>query len=188
MSLHPLAQAAAEWRVLWPLVEELWPRLERFGEALLECWSAGGKLMTCGNGGSAADAVHFAEELVARFERDRKALPAVALLDAAVVTCAANDFGYDRVFARQVEALGRPGDVLAVFTTSGNSPNVLRAVEAAHARGLVTCAFLGRDGGRLKGRCHHELHIPAPSAHRTQEAHVVLYHALCQWLDARVAT
>lgn len=183
---NPLAHAASEWRRLWPDVEALWPRLERFGEALLASWQAGGKLLTCGNGGSAADAIHFAEELVARFERNRRALPALALLDPGVLTCAANDFGYDHVFARQVEALGRPGDVLAVFTTSGNSPNVLRAVDAAEACGLVTCAFLGRDGGRLKGRCRHELHVPAPSAHRTQEAHAVLYHALCQWIDGRV--
>lgn len=169
-----------------PVVEALWPKLEAFGEALLASWSNGGKLLTCGNGGSAADAMHFAEELVARFQKDRRALGAMALLDPTVLTCAGNDYGYERVFSRQVEALGRRGDVLAVFSTSGNSPNVVAAVEAAERMGLVTCAFLGKDGGQLRGRCRHELWVPATTAHRTQEAHLLLYHTLCEWIDERV--
>jgi D-sedoheptulose 7-phosphate isomerase len=104
--------------------------------------------MTCGNGGSASDAMHLAEELIARFQKNRRALAAIALCDPTVVTCAANDFGYEKVFSRQVEALGNPGDVLIVFTTSGNSPNVLRALEAAKAQACVTAGFLGKDGGK----------------------------------------
>lgn len=181
-----LENAVAEVSALLPAVAALSPRLDAVGRLLLETFARGGKLLTCGNGGSAADAIHFAEELVARFQKDRKALPAIALLDAGTLTCAANDFGYEKVFSRQVEAYGRPGDVLAVFTTSGNSPNVIAAVEAAERLGVITVAFLGKDGGKLKGRCTHELLVPAKTAHRVQEAHLILYHTLCEIIDAGV--
>jgi len=184
-SSFPLAAAVAELAELLPAVAALAPQLEAVGKALVDSWASGGKLLTCGNGGSAADAMHFAEELVVRFQKDRRALAAIALHDPTVLTCAGNDLGYARVFSRQVEALGRRGDVLAVFTTSGNSENILLAVEVAHGLGMTTVAFLGRDGGKLKGVCKHELLVPAGTSHRTQEAHLLLYHSLCQWLDAQ---
>lgn len=185
MAGSTLRSSARELAELLPAIADLAPQLESFGNALLASWKQGGKLLTCGNGGSAADAMHFSEELVVRFQKNRRALAAIALHDPTVLTCAGNDFGYESVFARQVEALGRPGDVLAVFTTSGNSPNILAAVETAKKSGLVTAAFLGRDGGKLRSRCTHELLVPASTAHRTQEGHLLLYHSLCQWLDTQ---
>ncbi|MEM6313245.1 MAG: SIS domain-containing protein [Planctomycetota bacterium] len=147
------------------------------------CWDAGGKLLVCGNGGSAADAMHLAEELVARFQAERPALAALALCDPTVITCAGNDFGYDAIFSRQVEALGRPGDVLVVLSTSGNSPNIVAAVEAAKARDMRIVALLGKGGGKLKGVCDVELIVDADTSHRVQEMHKVLYHTLCAWAD-----
>jgi D-sedoheptulose 7-phosphate isomerase len=181
-----LRSSAKELGELLPAIAALAPRLEAVGKALLSSWSKGGKLLTCGNGGSAADAMHFAEELVVRFQKNRHGLAAIALHDPTVLTCAGNDLGYAAVFSRQVEALGRPGDVLAVFTTSGNSENILAAVMAAEKQGLVTVAFLGRDGGKLRSRCTHELLVPATTSHRTQEGHLLLYHALCEWIDTQV--
>ena len=146
-------------------------------------WRAGGKLLICGNGGSCADAMHFAEELVARFQKDRRALAAVALADPTVLTCVSNDYGYDRVFSRQVEALGRPEDLLVLLTTSGDSLNCLAALQAARDFGLRTMSLIGKDGGKLKGQCDVELHVPASTAHRVQEAHKLLFHTLCEWAD-----
>jgi D-sedoheptulose 7-phosphate isomerase len=162
--------------------------MTRLGEALMRAWETRGKALVAGNGGSAADAMHLAEELCVRFMKNRRALAAIALCDPTVITCAANDFGYDEVFARQVEALGNRGDVLIVFSTSGNSPNVLRAIERAKSLGLVTAAFLGRDGGKARGSCDIELIVPAQTPHRIQEGHKLLYHTLCEWVEERVAT
>ncbi len=171
---------------LLPKVGELEGPLERVGEALLACWAGRGKMLVAGNGGSAADAMHFAEEIVVRYRKNRRAAAAVALCDPTVLTCAGNDFGYERVFERQVEALGNPGDVFVALTTSGNSPNLLRAIDAARARGLVTVAFLGKDGGAARGRCDIELLVASSSTARVQEAHKLLFHALCEWIDLRL--
>ncbi len=149
-----------------------------------QCWDNGGKLLVCGNGGSCADAMHLAEELVARFQKDRRGLAAIALTDPTVITCAANDFGFDKIFSRQVEALGRPGDVLIGLTTSGNSQNVLNAFDTARTIGMKTIAFLGKGGGKAKSTCDVELIVPADTAHRVQEGHKVLFHTLCEWADA----
>lgn len=181
-----LSKSIRELSDLLPALEKLSPQVERACEHLLSAFEAGGKLMTCGNGGSAADAIHFAEELSVRFQKNRRALAAMSLLDGGAITCAGNDMGYEAVFARQVEALGRPGDVLAGFSTSGNSANVIKAVEAAHAKGMTTIGFLGKDGGKLKGRCTHELIVPHPLTHRVQEGHLIIYHTICEWLDSRV--
>ena len=180
-----LTRAADEIVDLMPKLVALGPELQRLGEAMAACWARRGKVLVAGNGGSAADAMHLAEELVARFQKDRRALAAVALLESSLITCAANDFGFERVFERQVEALGNPGDVLVVLTTSGNSENLIRAIDAAKQQGVVTAAFLGRDGGKAKGRCDIELLVPATTAHRVQEGHKILYHALCEWVDAK---
>lgn len=160
--------------------------LQRLGGAMLACWQQRGKVLIAGNGGSAADAVHLAEELSVRYQKNRRALAAVALCDAAAITCAGNDFGYDAVFSRQVEALGNPGDILIVFTTSGNSASIVNAVNAAKARQLLTCAFLGKGGGQLKGVCDIELIIPCDATARIQEAHQLLFHVLCEWVDTKV--
>jgi D-sedoheptulose 7-phosphate isomerase len=183
---HHLDQAVKDLDALLPKLTELESPLQHLGEALMKCWSTRGKVLIAGNGGSAADAMHLAEELVARFQKDRRALAAIALCDPTVLTCAANEFGFENVFARQVEAFGNAGDVLIVLTTSGNSPNILRAIDAARKQGLVTCAFLGKDGGKARGRCDIELLVPAQTSHRIQEGHKILYHTLCEWVDEQV--
>jgi D-sedoheptulose 7-phosphate isomerase len=144
----------------------------------------GRTVLVCGNGGSAADAQHFAAELVGRFTRERRAWPALALTtDTSALTAIGNDYGFDRVFARQVEAHGRPGDVLVGISTSGGSPNVLAAVETAKARGLVTIGLTGRDGGALGRAVDVHLNVPSPSTARTQEVHITLLHVLCDLVE-----
>jgi D-sedoheptulose 7-phosphate isomerase len=186
MSIDVMSRAAAEWTELLPKMAQHTPELHRLGEALLRCWQNRGKVLTAGNGGSTADAIHLAEELVVRFHKPRRALAAIALCDASNLTCAGNDMGFESVFSRQVEALGNPGDFLIVFSTSGNSANVIRAVEAAKSQQLLTVAFLGKDGGSLKGICDFEFHVPSRTTARVQEAHLMIYHCLCQWIDDRV--
>jgi D-sedoheptulose 7-phosphate isomerase len=152
--------------------------------ALVAALRGGRAVLVCGNGGSAADAQHFAAELVGRFERERRAWPALALTtDTSVLTAIGNDYGFERVFARQVEAYGRAGDVLIGISTSGGSPDVLAAVETARARGLVTIGLTGRDGGALGGRVDVHLNVPSPSTARVQEAHATLLHVLCDLVE-----
>ena len=186
MTKSPISHAISDWNQLLPQLEAFSPELHRLGEALLICWKNRGKVLTAGNGGSAADAIHLAEELVVRFNKPRKGLAAIALCDPGNLTCAGNDLGWEAVFSRQVEALGNPGDFLVVFTTSGNSGNILRAVEAAKSQQMKTVAFIGKDGGKLKGHCDFEFHVPSKITHRVQEVHLVLYHCLCEWIDERV--
>jgi phosphoheptose isomerase len=152
--------------------------------AMRAAMAAGGKLLIFGNGGSAADAQHFATELVVRFERRRAAFAALALsTDTSVLTAAANDFGYDRVFARQIEALGRPGDVALGISTSGESANVLRGIEAATALGLRTIALTGRDGGPLGAAAAIHINVPDASTARVQEVHMTIIHAVCALVE-----
>ena len=148
----------------------------------------GGKLLCCGNGGSAADSAHFAAEIAGRYVIERPGFPAINLTgDNSLVTALINDYPADEVFARQVTALGAAGDVLAVFSTSGNSANVLKAVEAAKEKGLRTIAFLGRDGGKCKGMADAEMIVSADATARIQEAHLLLYHTICEVLDPLLA-
>ncbi len=157
------------------------------GGAALEmasCLKAGGRILACGNGGSLCDAAHFAEELTGRFRADRPALAAIALADPGHLTCVGNDYGFEQVFSRSVEALGRAGDWLIVLSTSGNSENVVRAADAAHARGLRTLALLGKDGGRLRGRCTREVIVPGATTDRIQELHMLILHALVEGIEA----
>jgi len=147
-------------------------------------WAGGGRLLVCGNGGSAADAQHVVAELVGRFERERRACAALALtVNASTLTAVANDYGFDEVFARQVDGLGRPGDVLLVISTSGNSPNCVRAAERARSGGLRVHGFLGRDGGRLRGLLDGALIAPAQDTPRIQEIHILMGHLLCALLE-----
>lgn len=160
-------------------------------QAMIECiWESmqqGGKLLMCGNGGSAADAQHLATECMVRLETERAPLPAIALTtDTSLLTAAGNDYGFETIFARQVAGLGRPGDVLLVISTSGNSPNVVRAVEEAHRCGLHTLGLLGKDGGRLKQMVHMALVVPSPSTPRIQEVHITIGHILCGALERRI--
>ena len=147
----------------------------------------GHMLLTCGNGGSATDAQHLAEELIGRYRGNRRALPAVALTaDSAALTCIANDFGYDAVFARQVAGLARPGDLLLCFSTSGNSPNISAALRAAHARGAGTIALLGKDGGAARGLADLALVVASDDTARIQEAHLQVLHYICEVVEVAV--
>lgn len=175
-----------ELAALLPLLRGLSPQLEQLGEAMMRCWDQRGKVLLAGNGGSAADAMHLGEELTVRFQKNRRALAAVALMDPTALTCCGNDFGYERVFSRQIEALGNEGDVFIAFSTSGNSPSILKALEVAKQQKLITATFLGKDGGKAHKQADIELLIPSQSTARIQEAHQVLFHVLCQWIDARV--
>jgi phosphoheptose isomerase len=168
-------------------LKSLEPQVSRAADLIGECFQAGNKLLLCGNGGSAADASHFATELVVRFAKDRRALPAICLgSDSAILTAAGNDYGFDKIFARQVAAFGQARDVLICFTTSGNSKNVVRALEEAKARKLKTIAFLGRDGGSTIGIADIDLLVKDDSTARIQEAHQLLIHVLCEIIEARI--
>jgi len=161
--------------------------LERLTEAVHRTLAAGGKVLACGNGGSAADAQHFVAELVGRYLEERRPLAAIALnTDAAVLTCVSNDYDYERVFARQVEALARPGDLLLAITTSGKSPNVLCALESAGRLGLETAALLGRDGGPARALARIAVVVPHDETARIQECHGLMIHLMCEALDARL--
>jgi D-sedoheptulose 7-phosphate isomerase len=163
------------------------PALDRCAELIAGCLEAGGKILAAGNGGSASDALHLCEELVGRYRDNRRALPAVSLAaDGTALTCIGNDFGFDRVFSRQVEALGRPGDVLVLFTSSGNSPNLLMAVEAARAAGMKTVAFNGRGGGKLAGITDAEWIVPCDYGARVQELHTWGLHVVLEVVEARL--
>lgn len=157
------------------------------GHIALRCREAlrsGKKILFCGNGGSAADAQHLAAELVGRYEKNRKALPAIALTtDTSVLTAVGNDFGFDEVYARQVEALGNMGDVIIAISTSGNSNNVVRAVEAARAKGMHTIAFTGASGGKLKEICDLIYAVPSDITARIQEMHILGGHIICELVE-----
>ena len=156
--------------------------------AIVASLTSGGKVLACGNGGSAADAQHFSAEFVGRFERERPELAAIALTtDTSILTAVGNDYAFDAVFSRQVRALGQPGDVLLAITTSGNSSNILAAVEAAHARDMVVIGMTGRDGGKMGHMLREtDVHIcvPHPRTARIQEVHILAMHCICDGVDA----
>ncbi|HEX9011329.1 MAG TPA: D-sedoheptulose 7-phosphate isomerase [Holophagaceae bacterium] len=157
----------------------------RQAEDMAERLRRGCRILVCGNGGSAADAQHLAAELSGRYLKERRALAGIALTtDTSALTAIGNDYGFDQVFSRQVEALGRPGDLLIGISTSGNSPNVLRAVASAKGLGMHTLGLLGRDGGQLKALVDDALVVPSPVTARIQEIHQMVYHFWCEALDA----
>ncbi len=157
---------------------------EGAGERLASVLKNGGKILLAGNGGSAADAQHFAGEIVGRFTMERKSLPALSLcVDPSVMTCIGNDYGYGEVFARQLEGIGRSGDAFVAISTSGNSENLVRALRAAKAKGMATVGFLGRDGGKMKPLCDFPLIVPSSSTPRIQETHTLTVHILCQLIE-----
>jgi DnaA initiator-associating protein len=167
--------------------EALPPAVLDAAQKMVSCLQAGGKILTCGNGGSAGDAQHFSSELLNRYERDRPPLAAVALTtDSSTLTSIANDFSYEEVFSKQVFALGKPGDILLAVSTSGNSPNVVAAIHEAHKQGMIVVAMTGKDGGAMAGLYQGddvEIRVPSQVTARIQEVHLVVIHALCDHID-----
>jgi D-sedoheptulose 7-phosphate isomerase len=158
--------------------------LEAIARAMASALRSGNKILWCGNGGSAADSQHFAAEIVGRFRRERRGLPSIALTtDTSILTAVANDYGFDTVFARQVEALGARGDVLVGISTSGNSRNVVAAMETARSIGLVTVAFTGAGGGKLAALADHLFAVDCRETARIQEAHALAGHMICDWVE-----
>ena len=165
-------------------LEQLTPQIEAACRLLEATLSRGGKVLTAGNGGSAAEAMHMAEELTGRFRNNRRSLPGLALCaDGTALTCIGNDFGFAAVFARQIEGLGTPGDLLVLFSTSGRALNLQRAAAAARERGLAVLTLLGRDGGALAGHADVELLVPGNATERIQEAHLFLVHLLLEHVE-----
>lgn len=163
---------------------QLAPQIARALEMVQDTVQGGGTLLFCGNGGSAADAQHMATEYVVRFMRNRRAYPALALTtDTSLITATGNDFGFDHIFSRQVEALGKRGDLLIIHSTSGNSPNVLRAAEAARAKGILVLALSAKDGGALARLADHIIIVPTDRTDRAQEIHLCIQHAICDAIE-----
>jgi D-sedoheptulose 7-phosphate isomerase len=181
------SQFAASAALKLDSADALAPLISRAGRQMVRCLLANGKILVCGNGGSAGDAQHFAAEMLNRFEMERPGLPAIALsTDTSTLTSIANDYGYDQVFSKQIRALGQPGDMLLAITTSGNSPNIADAVAAAHERNMYVVALSGRDGGDVApmlGGDDVEIRVPANSTARIQEVHVLAIHCLCDLID-----
>ena len=183
MSL-PFDEHLAQHRELFARLDALAPDVTRAAQRIADALSSGGKVMFCGNGGSAADSQHLAAEFTGRFVDDRRPLAALALsTDSSALTCIANDYAFDQVFERQLRALGRAGDVLVAISTSGRSPNVLRAATAARELGLSVVGLLGRDGGTLKPLCDVPLVVPSDTTARIQEAHIFIGHTLCALVE-----
>jgi len=182
-----LKSAVAAAKETLESLSDLDAQLTKAADVIEQCLRFGNKLLVCGNGGSAADAAHFATELVVRFAKDRRAYPAICIAsDGGLLTATANDYGFNEIFARQVAAFGQPGDVLICLTTSGKSKNVNRALEEAKMRELKTIAFLGRGGGSTIGVADVELLIRSESIARIQEAHQLLLHVLCEIVESRL--
>lgn len=162
--------------------------IDRAADLILKTVRSGNKLLICGNGGSAAEAQHFSTELVGRYFKNRRSLPSIALnADGSLLSCIGNDYGYDAVFSRQIEGLAKPGDVVIGITSSGNSGNIIAALNTAKAMGLESISFLGRGGGKARGLATVDLIIPGDSGRAAQEAHLFLVHHFCDLIDAEVA-
>ena len=164
----------------------LLPEIEKIIAALKETQSKGGRIYTCGNGGSACDAMHLAEELVARYEKERPGIAAQHLLDVGTISCWANDYNYDSVFSRQIDTLAKAEDALIVFSTSGNSKNINEAIKAAKSKGVRTIALLGKDGGEAKSLSDLCLIVPSDKTSHIQECHITIVHMLCESLEADI--
>jgi D-sedoheptulose 7-phosphate isomerase len=162
--------------------------IESAGKILVDAIQTGGKVISCGNGGSMSDAMHFAEELSGRYRNDRPAYPAIAIADPSHLSCVANDYGYAFVFSRMVEAIGQKGDVLFAISTSGNSENVLKAIESARNKGMKVIGLTGKDGGRMAGLCDVEVRAPKSEyADRTQEIHIKVIHSLIDYVELNLS-
>lgn len=161
--------------------------IEKAGDMMVKSIKNGGKIISCGNGGSLCDAMHFAEELTGRYRDDRKAIPAIAISDASHMACVGNDYGYEHVFSRYLEALGNKGDVLLALSTSGNSKNVLKAIEMAKSKGMTVVGLTGKDGGAMAALCDVEIRAPfANYADRAQEIHIKCIHSLIDYIERQL--
>ena len=158
--------------------------IERAGAAMVECIRNGGKILSCGNGGSMCDAMHFAEELTGRYRDDRPAIPAISIADASHISCVGNDYGYEYIFSRYIEALGNEGDVLLAISTSGNSKNVLNGINVAKEKGMVVVGLTGKTGGQMAEKCDIEIRAPHSGfADRAQEIHIKIIHSLIDYIE-----
>jgi D-sedoheptulose 7-phosphate isomerase len=176
-------QNAAEMFAQFAADQNIINTTEKVGNIIAECFRKGNKLLIFGNGGSSTDAMHFAEELTGKFQKDRKPLPAISLTDPSHITCVANDYGFEEVFARGVEALGKTGDIAIGISTSGNSENVIRALDKAKELGMVTIALIGLDGGKMKGICDYEIIVPGKTTDRIQELHITVLHVIIETIE-----
>ena len=182
MAFHEHVHTIEATRVLSPIIEDI-------SKKLTDALQTGRKIFWAGNGGSASDAQHLAAELVGRFEKERQAIGSIALTtDTSILTAVGNDYGFESIFSRQIEALGQEGDALVAISTSGESPNIVKAVEVAKARGLITIGFLGKTGGKLKDLVDHPLVVPSDNTARIQETHILIGHILCQLIEESFAS
>jgi D-sedoheptulose 7-phosphate isomerase len=180
-----LKSAIAKHQAMFSQLDTLIPTVHAVAEALRACLARGGKILLMGNGGSAADSQHIAAEIVGRYKKERRGLAAIALTtDTSILTSVGNDYGYDYIFARQIEALCRPEDVVIGITTSGNSANVVKAIIEANSIGATTIGLTGGTGGKLKDLCNYNLIMPSNDTPRIQEAHIFIGHSLCELLEA----
>jgi D-sedoheptulose 7-phosphate isomerase len=165
----------------------IWEKIEKAGNIMVKSLNSGGKIISCGNGGSLCDAMHFAEELTGRFQKDRRPLPAIAISDPAHITCVANDFGFDYVFSRPVEALGKEDDVLLAISTSGNSGNILNAIDSARKNGMKVIGLTGNSGGQMEALCDVEIRVPYSGySDRIQEIHIKVIHSLVNFIELSI--
>src|SRR6516162_4919367 len=189
MKFKPTTDAANE--TIWLMRnlcenESMLAEIEKIADLIVDCFESEGKVLICGNGGSGCEAQHFAEEFTGRFRKDRRALPVIALMDPAHITCTANDFGYHAIFSRSVAAFGRKGDILIALSTSGNSANVKEAILKAKEIDMTTVALLGRDGGHTKGLSKYEIIVPGLFSDRIQEVHMFVLHILVELVERRL--
>ena len=186
--INEISKQLQEHRALFELLErDMAPAIAELATMIADALGGGSKLLVMGNGGSAADSQHFVAEIVGRFKMERRALPAVALsTDTSILTAIGNDYGFESVFSRQVEALAAPGDVVVGLSTSGNSPNVLKALTAARERGCRTVGLLGRDGGSIKEVCDLALVVPTMDTPRIQEGHITIIHIVCDLVEKKL--
>lgn len=168
-------------------VEENFIKISSAGDLIVNALRNSGKVISCGNGGSMSDAMHFAEELTGRYRNDRKAIPAMAISDPSYLSCVSNDYGYDFVFSRFIEAFGKSNDVLVAISTSGNSVNVLNAIVEAKTKGMVVIGLTGKDGGKMAGLCDVEIRAPySDYADRAQEIHIKIIHSLIDYIESNI--
>jgi len=186
--IQEIRKQLQDHRALIELLErDLAPAIAEMGSLISAALTNGNKLLVMGNGGSAADSQHFVAEIVGRFKMERKALPAVALsTDTSILTAIGNDYGFDSIFSRQVEALAAPGDIVVGLSTSGNSPNVLKALNAAHELGCRTIGLLGKDGGSIRSACDLALVVPSTDTPRIQEGHITIIHIVCDLVEKKL--
>ncbi|HWU97634.1 MAG TPA: D-sedoheptulose 7-phosphate isomerase [Oxalicibacterium sp.] len=183
-NLELLRNALNDHQNVMKQLESLLPQIDTVGQVMRECLQRGNKILLMGNGGSAADSQHIAAEIVGRYKRERRGLPAIALTtDTSILTAVGNDYGFDYVFSRQVEALCDPQDVVVGISTSGNSGNVVKAIEVAKQIGAITVLFSGGSGGKLADMCDYALVMPSKETARIQEAHLFIAHSVCEIMD-----